>query len=60
MDIIRRTQIYKQRSVARGILSRIQNFIEAGDHKINDIKLRCKKLPDIFNGHDIAQSELEL
>ena len=60
MDSIRRTQLIKQRSVARGILSRIQNFIEAGDQKINDIQVRCNKLPDIFNRYDIAQSELEL
>ena len=42
------------------MLSRIQNFIEAGDQKINDIQERCNKLPDIFNRYDIAQSELEL
>ena len=60
MDITRRTQLIKQRSVARGMLSRIQNFIEADDQKINDIEVRCNKLPDIFNRYDIAQSELEL
>jgi len=60
MDITRRTQLIKQRSVARGMLSRIQNFIEAGDQKINDIQVICNKLPDIFNRYDIAQSELEL
>jgi len=60
MDPIRRTQLIKQRSVARGMLSRILNFIEAGDQKINDIQVRCNKLPDIFNRYDIAQSELEL
>ena len=42
------------------MLSRIQNFIEAGDQKINDIRVRCNKLPDIYNRYDIAQSELEL
>jgi len=42
------------------MLSRIQNFIEAGDQKIYDIQLRCNKLSDIFNRYDIAQSELEL
>ena len=60
MDIIRHTQLIKQRSIARGMLSRIQNFTEAGDQKINDIQVRCNKLPDIFNRYDIAQSELEL
>jgi len=42
------------------MLSRIQNFIEAGDQKINDNQVRCNKLPDIFNIYDIAQNELEL
>jgi len=60
MDITRRTQLIKQRSVARGMLSRIQNFIEAGNQKINDFQVRCNKLLDIFNRYDIAQSELEL
>jgi len=60
MDPIRRIQLIDQRSVARVMLSRIQNFIEAGDQKVYDIQVRCNKLPDIFNRYDIAQSELEL
>ena len=39
--------------------SRILNFIEAGDQKINEIQVRFNKLPDIFNRYDTAQSELE-
>ena len=42
------------------MLSRIQNVIEIGDQKINDIQVRFNKLLDIFNRYDIAQSELEL
>ena len=60
MDTTRRTKLIKQRSVARGMLSRIENFNEAGDQKINDIQVRFDKLPDILNRYDIAQSELEL
>jgi len=60
MDITRRTQLIKQRCVARGMLSRIQNFNKEGDKKINVIQVRCNKLSDIFNRYDIAQSELEL
>ena len=48
------------RSVARGMLSRIQNFIEAGNNKINEIQVRFNKLPGIFNRYDTAQSELQL
>jgi hypothetical protein len=53
-------QLIKQQAVARGMLSRIQNLIEAGDQKLNDIQVRFNKLPDIFNRYDTAQSELEL
>jgi len=60
MDPLRRTQLIKQRAVARGMLSCIQNFIDTGDQKINDIQVRFNKLPDIFCRYDTAQSELEL
>ena len=56
----RRTQLIKQRAVARGMLSRIQNFIEVGVNKINEIQVRFNKFPDIYNRYDTAQSELEL
>jgi len=55
-----RQQLIKQRSVARGMLSHIQNFIEVGDQKINEIQVRSNKLTDIFNRYDAAQSELEI
>jgi len=42
------------------MLSRIENFIEVGDHKINEIQVRFNKLPDIFNRYYTAQSVLEL
>ena len=42
------------------MLSRIQNFIEVGVNKINEIQVRFNKFPDIFNRYDTAQSELEL
>jgi hypothetical protein len=60
MDAARRQQLIKQRAVARGMLLRIQNFIEVGDHKINEIQVRFNKFPDIFNTYDTAHSELEL
>jgi hypothetical protein len=60
MESTLRQQLIKQREVARGMLSRIQNFIETGDQKLNDIQVRFNKLPDIFNRYDTAQSELEL
>ena len=60
MDSTRRTKLIKQTAVARGMLSRIQNFVEVGDHKINEIQVMFNKLPDIFKRYDTAQSELEL
>ena len=60
MDSTRRTQLIKQRSVARGMKSRTQIFIETGDLKIHEIQVRFNKLPDIFTRYDRAQSELEL
>jgi hypothetical protein len=60
MDSTHCQQLIKLRAVARGMLSRIQNFIETGYQKINDIHVRFNKLPDIFSRYDTAQSELEL
>jgi hypothetical protein len=37
----------------------MQNFIEAGDLKVNEIKVRLDKLPSILNKYESAQKELE-
>jgi hypothetical protein len=60
MDSTRRAQIINEQSVLTGMLSRIQNFIEVGDQKINEIQVRFNKLVDIFKRYDIAHSELEI
>ena len=60
MDAARRQQLIRQRSVARGMLSRIQTFIETGDQKMHDIQVMFNKLLDIFTRYDNAQNELEL
>jgi len=60
MDTTRRIQLIKQRSVTRGMLKRIQNFIEISGQTINEIQVRFNKLSDIFNRYDVAQCELEL
>ena len=60
MDAAHRQQLTKQRTVARGMLTRIQHYIEAGEHKINEIQVRFDKLSHIFNRYDTAQSELEI
>ena len=48
MDTTKRTQLIKQRAVARGMLKQIQNFIEVGDYKINEIQVRFNKLRDFL------------
>jgi hypothetical protein len=60
MDATRRQQLVRQRTVAKGMLTRIQNFIETGDRKLNEIQMRFDELQRIFNRFDTAQSELEL
>jgi len=60
MDAARHQQLTKQRTVAWGTLTRIQHYIEAGEHKINEVQVRFNKLSDIFNRYDTAQSEMKL
>jgi len=38
----------------------MQNFLESGDLKVNEIKARFDELPAIFNKYDTAQEQLEL
>jgi hypothetical protein len=60
MDPIRRTQIIRQRAVAKASLTPMQTFIDTGDCKVNETQVRCDDLPVIFNKFDSAQGELEL
>jgi hypothetical protein len=60
MEAVRRTQLVRQRAVAKSALTRLQTFIETGDRKLNDIQVRFDELPNIFNKFETAQSELEL
>jgi len=59
MDPIRRVQLIKRRAVAKASLTRLQNLLEAGDLKDNEIKVRLDKLPSMFNKYESAQDELE-
>ena len=60
MDSSRRQQLVRQKAVAKSCLTRMQTFIETGDRKLNDIRVRFEELPNIFNKFEAAQSELEL
>ena len=60
MDAKRRTQLIRQRAVAKSALTRMQTFIESGDRKVNEIQVRFDDLQGIFDRYDTAQNELEL
>jgi hypothetical protein len=59
MDDTRRNQLIKHRTIARGMLTRIQNLIEAGDRKIMRFRLGLINY-QTFLTDDTAQNELEL
>jgi hypothetical protein len=52
MESTCRTQLIKRRAVAKASLTRMQNFLESGDLKVNEIKVRFDELPGIFNKYD--------
>jgi hypothetical protein len=58
MESTRREQLIKKRLLAKSSLTRMQNFIETGDHNVNEIQVRFK-LPDILSKYETAQDELE-
>jgi hypothetical protein len=60
MEPTRRTQLIRQRTVAKTSLTRLQTFIETGDSKVNEIQVRFDDLQVIFNKFENAQGELEL
>jgi len=49
MDSMRRTQLIKRRAVAKASLTRMQTFIDSGDLKVNELKVRLDKLPSILS-----------
>ena len=59
MDSTRRTQLIKRRTVAKASLTRMQTFIDSGDLKVNELKVRLDKLPSILSKYESAQDELE-
>jgi len=59
MDPTQPIQLIKRRAVAKASLTRLQNFLEAGNFKFNEIKVRLDKLPSILNKYESAQDELE-
>jgi len=60
MDSTRRQELIRQRAVAKASLTRMQTFIETGDRKVNNIRVRFDELPNILNKFEGLQRELEL
>jgi len=60
MDALKRQQLVRQRSVAKGSLTRMQTFIETGDRILNDMQVRFEELSNIYNKIETAQNELQL
>jgi hypothetical protein len=60
MDPLQRSRLIQQRAVAKGMLTRMQNFMEVSEQKVHELQVRFNKLPDIFNRYNTAQTELEL
>src|SRR5215469_9175898 len=59
LESAQREKLIRQRSVAKGMLSRMQTFIESGNSDVDDIQVRCNKLPSILAKYEAAQEELE-
>jgi hypothetical protein len=55
-----RKKLIRQRAVAKTSLTRLQNFIAAAEHKVNELQVRYDELPTIYTKYDNAQNELEI
>jgi len=51
---------YKATCCRESFTDKNAEFLESGDLKVNEIKVRFDELPGIFNKYDTAQDELEL
>jgi len=60
MDPTHRALLIRQRSVAKGSLTRMQTLIESGDRRVNEIEVRFDDLQGIFNRYDTTQNEFEI
>jgi hypothetical protein len=60
MDSELRRKLIRQRAVAKTSLTRLQNFIAAAEHKVNELQVRYNEITTIYNKYDNAQNELEI
>jgi hypothetical protein len=59
MEFMERERLIKKRAVAKGMLSRMLTFLETGNTDVDEIQVRCNKLPDILAKYEASQEELE-
>jgi hypothetical protein len=59
MDATMREQLIRKRGVAKGMLTRMQTFIESGITDVNQLQVRLTSLPTILNKFETVQDELE-
>jgi hypothetical protein len=52
-----RRKLIRQRAVAKTSLTRLQNFILAGERKVNALQARYDELATIYKKYDSAQNE---
>lgn len=58
-DTTNRDQLIRKRGVARGMLTRMQTFLDSGNTDINQLQVRLNSLPTILSKFETVQDELE-
>jgi hypothetical protein len=59
MEDEQRTRLVRQRAVAKASLTRMQRYLETGEHKLNQLQVRYEELPNILSKFEAVQTELE-
>jgi hypothetical protein len=59
MENLLHRRLVRQRTSAKESLTRIQNFIESGERKFNQLQIRYEELPTLKSQFEAAQIELE-
>ena len=59
METVLIKKLIKRRAAAKTSLTRLQNYISAGEYTLIDLQLRFDDLPTLFSEFKSAQTELE-
>jgi hypothetical protein len=60
MEEAQRKRLSKQRGVAKGMLTRMQEFIESSSPNSHELQVKLNRLPSILTKFKTAQEQLEL